>query len=609
MIKGHNANKSGSPMPVLTNPSEIAREALKLLATRRIVPTPDNYLKLYNEIAGIAPTPDNSLERLFQKTLHQARADSPGAARDLAGLEKALTEHDWKGVERGLVAVLHGKREGQDVSWPNLIRDLLKEWEIKRGGLTAPRKKEALERVLINFSADPIVLHEKLQALVHRWMDSPVGQSADSGDGDQATEESAAPPSQNAAASLAKDAPGLPAVDLQELVAQVLEHGLAPRLSYFPDLRAETQKLAKMAREVNNVASVGKFAKELKKFWFQLELRGEDDAVILDGLLKLLRLLIDNINELLVEGDQWLHGQVAIVQEIISHPLNPRMLYDAERGLKEVLFKQGTLKHSLDEAKATLKNMIATFVNRLGEMSDSTGGYHDKIEDYSHKLRESADINQMNAILGDILRDTKNMQIDIKRTRDELNQARHEVEAAENKVRELEAELEQVSEKVREDQLTGALNRHGMEEAFHRELSHAERTGTPFSVSLLDLDNFKRLNDTYGHQAGDAALVHLTKLIKEVVRPTDEVARYGGEEFIVLMPDTDLEGGVQVITRLQRELTKRFFLHNNERLLITFSAGVALHSAGELADSMIARADAAMYKAKLAGKNRVLPAE
>jgi len=595
-------------MPVLTNPSEIAREALKLLATRRMVPTPDNYQKLYNEIAGVAPTQDISLEQLLQKALRQI-ADIPGAAHDHAGLERALAEHDWKGVEQGLVALLRGKQEGREVPWAGLIRDLLKEWEIKRSGLTAPRKKEALERVLMSFSSDPVVLHEKLQGLVHRWMESPVGQSADVGEDGPSAPGQVAETSQKTSSATAAGMPVSLTGDLQELVAQVLEQGLATRLTQFPDMLAETRKLAKMAREANNAAAVEKLSKELRKFWFQLELRGEDDAVILDGLVKLLRLLIDNINELMLDGDQWLRGQIAVVQEIISQPLNSRMLYDAERGLKEVLFKQGTLKHSLDEAKTTLKNMIATFVNRLGDMSDSTGGYHDKIEGYSLKLRQSEDINQMNAILGDILRDTKNMQVDIKRTRDELLQARREVEAAENKVKELEAELEQVSEKVREDQLTGALNRHGMEEAFHRELSHAERTGTPFSVALLDLDNFKRLNDTYGHQAGDAALVHLTKVIKDIVRPTDEVARYGGEEFIVMMPDTDLDGGVQVITRLQRELTKRFFLHNNERLLITFSAGVALRTGGELSDSIIARADAAMYKAKLAGKNRVFPAE
>ncbi len=110
-------------------------------------------------------------------------------------------------------------------------------------------------------------------------------------------------------------------------------------------------------------------------------------------------------------------------------------------------------------------------------------------------------------------------------------------------------------------------------------------------------------------KAGDQALIHLTNVIKETLRPTDEVARYGGEEFIIIMSETGLEEAMATVTRLQRELTKKFFLHNNERKLITFSAGVALRIAHEASEDVIARADKAMYQAKKTGKNRVVAAE
>jgi diguanylate cyclase len=131
------------------------------------------------------------------------------------------------------------------------------------------------------------------------------------------------------------------------------------------------------------------------------------------------------------------------------------------------------------------------------------------------------------------------------------------------------------------------------------------RSSSPLALALLDIDNFKKLNDSQGHAAGDTALVHLVKVVKDLVRPTDTVARYGGEEFVVLMPDTDLDGAIQVMQRVQRELTKRFFLHNNEKMLITFSAGVTLYRTGEQRDDTIQRADQAMYHAKKSGKNRV----
>jgi len=142
-----------------------------------------------------------------------------------------------------------------------------------------------------------------------------------------------------------------------------------------------------------------------------------------------------------------------------------------------------------------------------------------------------------------------------------------------------------------------------------RETKRADRAQSPVSIALLDIDNFKRLNDTLGHQAGDSALVHLSNVIKEGLRPSDAIARYGGEEFIIVLPDTGLDEAVETVNRLQRELTKKFFLHKNDRLLVTFSAGVALRAHGEDAEEVIGRADKAMYQAKLAGKNRVFKAE
>jgi len=126
------------------------------------------------------------------------------------------------------------------------------------------------------------------------------------------------------------------------------------------------------------------------------------------------------------------------------------------------------------------------------------------------------------------------------------------------------------------------------------------------SICLLDIDNFKKLNDRLGHEAGDRALVHLADVTRRCLRPTDTLARYGGEEFVGLMPDTPLEQGIEVIVRLQRELTKAFFLASTEKVLITFSAGGTQWRAGEDGMAAIHRADEAMYLAKQAGKNRVM---
>ncbi len=588
-------------MKKLTNPSEIAREALKLLATRRIVPTPEHYRTIYNEIAGLDAS-DQDIGNILDRALQSAPSVSPEVAQAAKLLRKSLVEKDWENVETALSNLFQGYPTKEPLAWNTLIREFLRAWETKHVNWTIAQKRDGLETVLTKFGSNPDALFQKLQSLFKSWSASAVSTSE--------LTEGAIPVIDEKPAVKKTDEPKTReeiADVMRDLLAQALSIGMVSLLSNAPDLSREATRLAKLSRGAYTANSVSELTMGLRQFWFKLEIRSGDEAEIREGLLRLLRLVVDNISEIVVE-DQYLQGQIGVVKEIISNPIRLGVLDDAERSIKAVIYKQSALKHSITEAKSSLKHLITSFIDRLGEFSESTGDYHSKISVYSERLRKCDDVAQFTAILDEVLTETKAIQLDTLRSREGILNAQGKVNEANQRIIELEAELESLSELVREDQLTRTLNRRGMEQAFEREVSRSQRRNSPLCIAVLDIDNFKQLNDTLGHQAGDDALVHLSTVIKETVRPNDVVARFGGEEFLIILPDSELKDGVQAITRLQRELTKKIFLHKNEKRVITFSAGVALMEPGETQHNLIKRADEAMYQAKRAGKNRVVAA-
>jgi diguanylate cyclase len=594
-----------------SNPSEFARETLKTLAARKFPPTPDNYAKIYAEISGTSTEENNGAEKVL-RAIAERLAETPKSASAAIALKKAIGTDDWEQCLREIDQALPRGGEEPVNSWSDLIRDLLRQLETPHKGLTITRKKEGLETVLTRFAANPDTLFEKLNSLMRSWS---AGSSAASAIELESAQPAPTPAPLTGSAATSPSAPGVqapvatpgsgsPLQQLAELLAQTLESLLSAQ----PELQPEVQTLAQQARAINSAEQINVLARQLRQFWFKVELRGGDKTKIHEGLVRLLRLLVENIGEM-VEDEDWLHGQIVILTEIIANPIDRNVIADAERSLRNAIIKQGILKQSLTDAKSTLKSLMTTFIDRLGEITASTGEYHHKIEGYSQKISKTDNLTDLSHLLEDIMLDTRVIQASAMRSHEELVSTRKQVEESEAKIRQLEEELTQVSELVREDQLTGALNRRGMDEAFEREATRANRSQSPLCLALLDIDNFKRLNDTLGHQAGDSALIHLSKVIQTALRPSDSVARYGGEEFVILLPDVRLEEAAATIERLQRELTKQFFLHANERILVTFSAGVAQRAPQESQEDLIARADKAMYRAKKEGKNRVIVAE
>lgn len=162
---------------------------------------------------------------------------------------------------------------------------------------------------------------------------------------------------------------------------------------------------------------------------------------------------------------------------------------------------------------------------------------------------------------------------------------------------------------ARIDALTGVLNRGSFLEEFGREVSRSEREGTLFSLAIFDLDNFKRLNDRYGHPEGDRALKSVVETMRATIRRHDLLGRYGGEEFALLMPNTGKETAIRVAERVRGEIDLAGFRVGGERVGLTVSGGVATFQLdGFDWDSLLIAADNALYAAKETGRNRIVAA-
>ncbi|HBH40105.1 MAG TPA: GGDEF domain-containing protein [Curvibacter sp.] len=183
-----------------------------------------------------------------------------------------------------------------------------------------------------------------------------------------------------------------------------------------------------------------------------------------------------------------------------------------------------------------------------------------------------------------------------------LRQRLHEQKA------ELEASLAQIRQLATQDELTGLVNRRHMGELLAAEQARQGRSGQIMTLVLLDLDHFKRINDSYGHQAGDTALRAFAAAVQPSLRGSDVLARWGGEEFLLMLPATAPDEALRCVERMRAGLAGVTLADIAPGVRLTFSAGLAACEAGQPIDTVIERADQALYRAKQAGRNRTVTA-
>jgi len=544
----------------MTNAAQLAKATLRRLAVAQQEPTPENYARAWAQEAGTAAAP----------LAVAAPAPAPAAAVGAA-------------------------------QWAALIGRLLR--GLERGGRhwTAARKKDSLQRVLDANRSDAQRLHDRLSQMTVHWdsdsADTPVEtMSADLAD--------PTPPQAIAAPAGAT----APAADWRGLSAH-FEAAVAQALPT-DDARARelADRLAALARRIDGegasapvVQAVAQACQEARRLLTQRH-------HLLDELATLARELTAGLTEL-AEDDSWARGQAQAMLARLgpadgSAALSVRSVRATHDLLAQTRRQQQRLKGERDRARDALKTLVQSLVAELGVLGGSTGRFGAQLDTYAESIEQADSLDSLASLVREMVQQSRAVQLEVASASTRLQAGQAEATQLSARVRELEGELRRLSEEVSIDALTQVSNRRGLAQAFEAESARHARDGGALAVALIDIDNFKKLNDTLGHSAGDEALRSLAARVRAALRPVDHVARFGGEEFVLLLPATDIGPAQEALTRLQRDLTASLFMHDGREVFVTFSGGVTEWRVGEGLDSAIERADEALYEAKRSGKNR-----
>ncbi len=583
------------PQTPAQTPAQIAKAALRRLALAKLEPTPENYAQAWAEESGEARAGGlPARARPLVERLAQRLADDPAQRSEFVG---QWMQGQWDEAQRWLERSSESAAT-QSQAWAQLIDRLTR--GLERGGKqwTTARKKDSLRRVLDSSRGDMQRLLHRLTQLIGAW---------DSDDLSGAPAEVPVPEPSPAATPAAEAAPApataeaagaWPAV-VAPLQATV-QAALPPESGHAAEL---ADALAALADRLAAEGATAPLAAETEALCARARRLLAHRHHLLDQVHQLSRELTEGLTEL-AEEDSWVQGQVASLRERLAGPPSARAVRSATELLASTRSRQRALRIDRDQAREALKGLIHRMLAELGELDQHTGRFSDGMLRYAETIERADTIESLAGVVREMVEESRAVHGLVHSTRERLAGEHQRAAELEQQVRALEAELRRLSEEVGTDVLTQVANRRGLMQAFEAEKARQERDGGPLAVGLLDIDNFKRLNDTLGHAAGDQALVGLAQHVRRSLRPVDVVARFGGEEFVVLLPGTAVDEAQKVLTRLQRELTASLFMHEGREVFVTFSAGVTAYRGGETIEQALERADEALYEAKRTGKNR-----
>jgi len=592
-------------------PAQLAKGALRRLAQEKLEPTPENYARAYAEEQGNgASTPvlparaQVLLDKLVNLSLNDAKARED--------LSKALHDGQWDRAQQNLERALELDGPGpQAKALAELIERLVR--GVQRGGRqwTTARKKDSLQRVLDGSSSDMQRMLQRIKQLVNSWDD-------DSSDTNVGVEDDL-----DALLGPQDDEPQISrfAIDAADDIMRTGGTASAPPQQW-PGVSASLQgtvqvalpsddsRAAELSRELDQMherllqdGATPARAEEVQQLCARARLLLEHRHHLFGALGSLCHELTASLADL-AEDDSWAQGQAAAMRNTLEQGLNARGVRSVSELLAGTRQRQQSLREDRNKSRNALKGLIQRMLSELGELGQHTDRFSLSVGRYAEVIEKADTLESLTGAVREMVEESRSVHGLVQQTQERLHSEHSRATELSERVDQLESELRRLSDEVSTDQLTQIANRRGLAAAFEVEQAKLEREDMPLALGLLDVDDFKKLNDSLGHTAGDVALKALAEKVLQSLRPGDMVARYGGEEFVVMLPNTPLTEAQQVLTRLQRSLTAGLFMHEGKSVFVTFSAGVTLYRPGERLDEALDRSDMALYEAKRTGKNR-----
>ena len=249
-----------------------------------------------------------------------------------------------------------------------------------------------------------------------------------------------------------------------------------------------------------------------------------------------------------------------------------------------------------------LHEAVKQVVDHVETASGSARAYGRTLHDYSTQLDRSGNREDLSGVVAGLIAETQRVA-----ARNEQLEAR--LSQSSGEIQELRQDLAAVRQEAMTDALTGIANRKSFEQSFRRAAGDVLESGEPLSLLFIDIDHFKRFNDTYGHQIGDQVLRLVARTLTDCVKGRDTASRYGGEEFAILLPQTRIADAARLAEQIRQTMMRRKIVgkaSGEDYGNVTLSIGIAAYVPGEKLNGTIGRADAALYCTKRRGRNRVI---